>query len=101
MATPTSSPAVRDVIERGTLSATSTGLRIGSSSTEVLSRIDPVSGASRASIGIGCGQTVGCESQCWPIETQVEAHPRGGRDHLDGLVDDARGGPVRSDSRTA
>ena len=34
-----------------------------------MSRIAPVSGASRASIGIGCGHTVGCESQCWPIET--------------------------------
>ena len=55
-----------------TPSATSTGLRIGSSSTEVFSRMAPVSGASRASIGSGCGHTVGCESQCWPIDTHAK-----------------------------
>ena len=51
-------------------SAVSTALRIGRRRTEVLRRIDPVSGASRASIGKGWGQTVGCEIQCWPMETQ-------------------------------
>src|SRR5262252_1042319 len=44
---------------------------MGRRRTEVLSRIDPVSGARRANIGRGCGQTVGCESQCCPIETQA------------------------------
>src|SRR5215475_1281159 len=53
------------------LSAVSTAFRIGRRRTEVLSRIDPVSGARRASIGRGCGQIVGCESQCCPIETQA------------------------------
>src|SRR4029453_3798528 len=53
-----------------TFSATSTGFRSGRSSIEVLSRISPVSGASRASIGIGCGHTVGCETQGWAMENQ-------------------------------
>jgi hypothetical protein len=52
-----------------TFSATSTGFRIGRSRTDVFRRITPVSGASRASIENGCGHTVGCDSQCWPIET--------------------------------
>src|SRR2546426_6420515 len=55
-----------------TFSATSTGFRSGSRSIDVLSRIWPVSGASLASIGIGCGQTVGCETQWWPIETHAK-----------------------------
>ena len=55
-----------------TFSATSTGFSRGRSSIEVLSRIWPVSGASRASIGIGCGHTVGCETQWWPMETQAK-----------------------------
>src|SRR5262245_54809248 len=53
------------------LSAVSTAFRIGRRSTEVLRRIDPVSGAKRASIGTGCGQTVGWDSQCCPMETQA------------------------------
>src|SRR5215471_14151615 len=53
------------------LSAVSTAFRLGRRRTEVLSRIDPVSGARRASIGSGWGHTVGCESQCCPIETQA------------------------------
>src|SRR2546422_2357769 len=55
-----------------TFSATSTGFRSGSNSIDVLSRIWPVSGASLASIGIGCGHTVGCETQWWPIETHAK-----------------------------
>ena len=45
------------------LSATSTGFKSGSRSIEVLSLISPASGASRLSIAIGWGHTVGCESQ--------------------------------------
>jgi len=52
-------------------SAASTALTIGSNSTEVLSRMVPVSGASRARIGNGCGHTVGWETQCWPMETHA------------------------------
>src|SRR5947209_128550 len=55
-----------------TFSATSTAFRSGSRSIDVLSRIWPVSGARRASIGIGCGQTVGCETQWWPMETHAK-----------------------------
>jgi hypothetical protein len=58
-----------------TFSATSTGFSRGSRSIEVLSRIRPASGASRASIGIGCGHTVGWESQWWPMETQAKPIP--------------------------
>jgi hypothetical protein len=53
-------------------SAVSTGFRMGSSSTDVFSRMEPVSGASRARIGNGCGQTVGCDTQCWPIDTHAK-----------------------------
>ena len=49
-------------------SATSTGFRIGKSRTEVFRRIAPLSGEP-GQHGNGCGHTVGCESQCWPIET--------------------------------
>src|SRR5436309_2414923 len=62
-----------------TLSATSTGFSSGSSSIEVLSRISPASGASRLSIAIGCGHTVGCDSQWWPIETQAKPIPAAAR----------------------
>ena len=35
-------------------------------------RMDPVSGAMRARNGNGCGQIVGDESQCCPMETQLK-----------------------------
>ncbi len=75
-------------------SAASTALTMGSSKTDVLRRMVPVSGASRASIGKGCGHTVGWESQCWPIETQAKPMCAAARDDLDGLVDDLRGPAV-------
>ena len=52
-------------------SAASTALTMGSRSTDVLSRMAPVSGARRARIGNGCGHTVGCDTQCWPIDTHA------------------------------
>src|SRR5687768_17782873 len=45
---------------------------MGRSRTEVFRRIEPVSGASRARIGNGCGHTVGCDTQCWPIDTHAK-----------------------------
>src|SRR5678815_3644609 len=54
-----------------TFSATSTGFRMGRSRTDVFRRMRPDSGARRARTGNGCGHTVGCESQCWPIDTQA------------------------------
>ncbi len=62
-----------------TFSAASTGFRSGRRSIEVLSRIRPVSGASRASIGIGCGHTVGWETQWCPMETQAKPIPLAAR----------------------
>src|SRR5712691_12643736 len=53
-------------------SAVSTGLSSGSKSIDVLRRIVPVSAANRPRTGNGAGHTVGCESQCWPIETQAK-----------------------------
>ena len=69
MATPTSSRPWQMWSRVATFSATSTAFSMGRSSTEVLSRIDPVSGARRARIGKGCGHTVGCETKCWPMDT--------------------------------
>ena len=71
METPTSSRPWQMWSSVAMFSAASTAFTIGSRSTEVLSRIRPVSGAIRASIGNGWGHTVGCDSRCWPIDTQA------------------------------
>ena len=51
----------------------------GSSSIDVFNRISPASGASRASMAIGCGHTVGYERVWCPIETHAKPIPAAAR----------------------
>jgi len=42
----------------------------------VWSRISPTSGASRDSMGKGCGQMVGCDTQCWGMVMAAKPQSR-------------------------